>query len=149
MGDKLEEGLSKSAERVTKHMNEDHADSLLAYAHFYGGLPAQKAVMTGLNAHGFVLDVTLTDGSVQRDVLIPYEPPLTTAADVRKVAVRMHFAAYGGLGFAFKVRNGFYSGAAKQAWTHLPARIRLSFLGILAAVTSGIAFGSLRRMRLF
>ena len=34
----LEADLAKSATRVISHMNDDHADSLLAYAAFYGGM---------------------------------------------------------------------------------------------------------------
>ena len=44
-----------------------------------------------------------------------------TAGEVRKVAVQMHFEAYNKLGFGFKWSQSFYSRAAKQAWTHMPA----------------------------
>jgi hypothetical protein len=139
----LDAALAKSAQRVVRHMNEDHADSLLAYAHFFGGIKtASKAQMTGLSSQGFELDVMLPDGSVQHKVLIRYTTPLTSAAQVRKVAVAMHFAAFNGLGFRYKLKSGFYLGALRQAWSHMPTGARMAaasvgILGLSVLVTRG------------
>ena len=53
--------------------------------------------------------MTKADGYVMPKVLIPYEPALEKAGDVRKVAVAMHFAAFNGLGWQYKLANGFYT----------------------------------------
>ena len=145
----LEADLAKMAQRVIGHMNDDHPDSLLAYAHYYAGLyPAAKAAkMVGLTAAGFELDVTLADGTVRRRVLVPYDPPLAAAAHVRKVAVAMHFGAFNGMGLGYKCRHGFYSGAARQAWAHMPPRARLAVAGIGLSVLSALAYAGLRVAR--
>ena len=38
----LEADLAKMSERVCGHMNHDHADSLLAWAHFYAKVPTLR-----------------------------------------------------------------------------------------------------------
>ena len=48
--------------------------------------------------------------------------------------VAMHFAAFNGLGWQYKLANGFYTGAARQAWEGLDAlmqevRCALGFFG--------------------
>ena len=143
----LSEALAKSERRITTHMNEDHADSLLAYARWYAKLDsALSAEMATLNAKGFVLTVTMADGTVRSNVLIPYNKPLTGAGEVRKVAVQMHFEAYNKLGFGFKWSQSFYSRAAKQAWTHMPARVKLTAVASLAIAVVGAAVAT-RRLR--
>ena len=119
----MEADLAKASARIAHHMNDDHSDSLLAYARYYGKLDAKAAAMTGVTAQGFELDVTVADGSVKK-TLVPYSRPLKSAGDVRKVAVEMHFAAYNGLGVVYKLKTNFYGNAVKQAWTHMPAHYR-------------------------
>ena len=127
--------LDKSVARIMLHMNDDHADSLLAYAVFYAGMKnAKAAVMSGLTAKGFVLDVTLADGSLSKGVLVRYPTPLKSAGEVRKLAVAMHFAAYNGLGVGFKLRHNFYGNAVRQAWTHMPAKVKYPMAMAVAAV---------------
>ena len=129
----LEDGLAKSATRVITHMNDDHADSLLAYATYYAGFKdAKSAKMSGLTVEGFVLDVTLEDGSIKENVLIPYTTPLESAAAVRKIAVAMHFEAYNELGLTYKIRHNFYGRAVVQAWTHMPAKVKYPLVAVLA-----------------
>ena len=126
-------------------MNEDHGDSLLAFARWYAKLPdAASAKMATLNSAGFVLTVTMVDGSVQKEVLVPYSKPLASAGDVRKVAVAMHFEAYKQLGFGFKWSQGFYSRSAMQAWTHMPARVRWAAVTSFAAALLGVAMAAKR-----
>ena len=65
-----------------------------------------------------------------------------SAGQVRKIAVAMHFEAYNGMGFMYKLRTGFYQGAVKQAWTHMPAKVKYpmaaALVGVLAALYKGI-----------
>ena len=135
----LEADLAKMSERVCGHMNHDHADSLLAWAHFYAKVPdAAAATMTDVKSDGFELELTKADGYVMPKVLIPFEPPLEKAGDVRKVAVAMHFAAFNGLGWQYKLANGFYTGAARQAWHHMPPRVKSGLVGAVAVVCAAV-----------
>ena len=163
----LDAELAKMATRVVTHMNDDRAcstahferprlflinacacadaDSCLAWAHYYAKLPsATSARMTGIDARGFMLDVTLPDGHIE-SCLIPYSPPLTEAKMVRKIAVAMHFEAYNGMGLGYKLSNGFYSGAAKQAWTHMPAKVRTGFKCAAAVAVFAVVYKMARR----
>ena len=135
----LEADLAKMSERVCGHMNHDHADSLLAWAHFYAKVPdAAAATMTDVKPDGFELELTKADGYVMPKVLIPYEPALEKEGDVRKVAVAMHFAAFNGLGWQYKLANGFYTGAARQAWHHMPPRVKSGIVGAFAVVCAAV-----------
>ena len=120
MGDEsLATSLQKAAPRVIRHMNEDHPSSLLAYAHHYGGVKdAVSAVLTGLTATGFELDVTLKSGDVMRRLPISFPKPLTSAKELHKIAVAMHFEAFGALGLGYRLRYGYYSSAMRQVWKH-------------------------------
>ena len=86
----------------------------------------------------------MADGSVKEKVLVKYDPPLKSAGEVRKVAVAMHFAAYNGMGVKYKLFNGFYTGAAKMAWTHMPKRVRNVMVGVPLTI---VAFFMLRRLK--
>ena len=139
MASQLDAELAKSAQRVITHMNNDHEPSLVAWARFYAKLDAKAARMSGLTSSGFELDVTLADGSERKAVLIPHKPPLESAAQVRKVAVALHFEAFNGLGVSYKLWNGFYQDAARQAWAHMPRRARVAVVAMVAAVAAAVA----------
>ena len=51
----------------------------------------------------------------------------------------MHFAAFNGLGWQYKLANGFYTGAARQAWHHMPPRVKSGIVGAFAGVRRGDA----------
>ena len=143
----IDADLEKSAVRIMNHMNADHADSLLAYAHFYAGdgcASATAAKMVGVTRKGFELDVILADGTKWR-VDIPYTSPLESAGQVRKIAVAMHFEAFNGLGIAYKLRHGFYSGAARQAWAHMPRNVRMAGLGVVTGLVAVVAMTCIRK----
>ena len=67
--------------------------------------------------------------SAETSVVVPYDPPIRSALEVRKVAVAMHFKAFNSLGIRYKVFNGFYMGALRMMWKHMPPLIRNTFLG--------------------
>lgn len=74
--------------RAINHMNVDHASSILAYAHYYGGKPnAQEAQLTGANEMGFTI---LVDGGKEINIRYPEVCEVKTSKDLRKVAVFMH-----------------------------------------------------------
>eukprot|EP00929_Paragymnodinium_shiwhaense_P006856 TRINITY_DN11080_c0_g1_i1.p1 TRINITY_DN11080_c0_g1~~TRINITY_DN11080_c0_g1_i1.p1 ORF type:complete len:152 (-),score=29.78 TRINITY_DN11080_c0_g1_i1:513-968(-) len=115
----LAAGLAKAADRVVNHMNDDHLDSILAYAHFYAKMPdATSAKLTGLNEKGFVMDVVRGNGDMEKNVLVPYNTTLKSPGDLRKVAVSMHQEAYNGMGITYKLARGYYSGGVKQVINH-------------------------------
>ena len=144
----LEADLAKMEARVVTHMNDDHADSLLAYAVYFAGLTdAQSAKMSGLTTSGFELEVAMADGTVKKGVLVAYTPPLKSAGEVRKLAVSMHFAAYNALGLGFKLRNNFYGNAVRQAWTHMPAKIKYPMAAILVGTLAACAKLARRLLR--
>lgn len=92
-GDSKGKGKGKPAmtwDYVKEHMNEDHADSLLAYAIHFGGIAdADKAVLTDLDNEAFFVSVELSDGS-KTEVKIPYEGGAIDGIDgVGKVMVAM------------------------------------------------------------
>ena len=99
------------------------------------GLPCAPAVPM---PDGFELELTKADGYVMPKVLIPFDPPLEKAGEVRKVAVAMHFAAFNGLGWQYKLANGFYTGAARQAWHHMPPRVKSGLVGAFAVVCAAV-----------
>ena len=104
----------------------------------HAGADAASATMTDVKPDGFELELTKADGYVMPKVLIPYEPALEKAGDVRKVAVAMHFAAFNGLGWQYKLANGFYTGAARQAWHHMPPRVKSGIVGAFAVVCAAV-----------
>ena len=154
----LNAALHKSAARVITHMNADHADrclparaaavvpprpllaltpslaSLLAYAHHFAALPAATAArMEDLRADGFVLTVTV-DGAERAGVLVKYSTPLESAAQVRKVAVTMHMEAFAALGFAYRLRSGYYQNSAAMVVSHTGGvKVWLPLTGAIAA----------------
>ena len=136
--------LAQMEKRVCDHMNADHADSMLAWAHFYAQMPnAASARMTALTTDGFVLCVKLTDGT-ERMSTIAYDPPPKSAAQIRKVAVAMHFKAFNGMGLTYKLTRGFYTGAVRMMWTHMPKPIRAVFAGSVVGVVA-VGYMCLRR----
>ena len=70
--------------RICKHMNEDHAEAVLAYAHHYGGVNAASAArMLAVTSTDMELDV---DGQTLR---IPFDHTLTDSEDAHRTLVAM------------------------------------------------------------
>ena len=136
----LEAALAKSAAHITQHMNRDHGMSVLAYAHMWFDKSATAATMTGLNAKGFLLRVTMPDKMVHENVLIHYSSALISAGQVRKVAVAMHFEAFHGLGFRYKMNSGYYKHYVQMGLKHTPTPVLIggAALAAAAAVVAGM-----------
>ncbi len=72
------------SERICKHMNDDHAEAVLAYARHYGGVEApQQARMVAVRPDAMELDV---DG--QR-VDVTFDHPLSDSEDAHRTLVAM------------------------------------------------------------
>ena len=70
--------------RICAHMNDDHADAVLAYARHYGGVTAPKqARMLDVKAEFMLLHV---DGT---DVPISFDHTLTDSEDAHRTLVAM------------------------------------------------------------
>ena len=129
-------GLAKSKGRICKHMNEDHEDSLLAYARFWHDRESTSARMIDVVPTGFILRIETPD-SVREGIEIKFTSELKNAGQVRKIAVAMHVEAFNGLGFLYKVRQGFYSRYAAMALKHMPRSVL--FGAAVASIGIGLA----------
>lgn len=83
---------SAHRDRIVGHMNEDHADAVLAYARHFGGLAdASAARLDDLDRTGMAITVTLPGGQIP--VRIAYSRPLEAPGDAHPVLVEMAAAA--------------------------------------------------------
>lgn len=72
------------SDRICRHMNNDHAEAVLAYARHYGGLSqAGSARMLAVVPEAMRLDV---DGTV---VEVPFDHTLTDSEDAHRTLVAM------------------------------------------------------------
>ncbi|MBD0269586.1 DUF2470 domain-containing protein [Pseudanabaena sp. FACHB-2040] len=76
------------SDRICKHMNDDHADSILMYAQVYGGKQeATSAVMNAIDAEG--MDLTATVEGLPVPVRVTFDHTLTGAQDAHHTLVAM------------------------------------------------------------
>lgn len=72
------------SDRICKHMNDDHAEAVLAYARHYGGVEAPKeAQMVAVTPEAMQLEV---DGE---SVAVPFDHPLSDSEDAHRTLVAM------------------------------------------------------------
>ena len=70
--------------RICAHMNDDHAEAVLAYARHYGGIDSPSAAsMLEVLSGGMLLNV---DG---RDLHIPFDHVLSDSEDAHRTLVAM------------------------------------------------------------
>eukprot|EP00535_Pseudo-nitzschia_heimii_P004682 CAMPEP_0197181272 /NCGR_PEP_ID=MMETSP1423-20130617/5610_1 /TAXON_ID=476441 /ORGANISM="Pseudo-nitzschia heimii, Strain UNC1101" /LENGTH=245 /DNA_ID=CAMNT_0042631497 /DNA_START=216 /DNA_END=954 /DNA_ORIENTATION=- len=140
---KLEKQVANRADRIMKHMNADHGESLVAYTLAFatgvegtdpekdkedallknileGKLAVTSARMTGVDLDGCLLEVTAlepgapeSEAVVLSNVRIPYDKPIESPEDVKSNLVAMHWRAYNDLGYWYKAKSGYYQTAAK------------------------------------
>lgn len=81
--------------RILGHMNDDHADSLLDYAHVFAeARDATRARMTSVDAAGFGLEVETPEGT--RQLRLPFDPPVSDVKAARDALVAMAKTARAG-----------------------------------------------------
>ncbi|MGH3611787.1 MAG: HugZ family protein [Pseudonocardia sp.] len=74
---------------VIEHMNDDHADALVAYARVLGGHPdTVSARMTGVDRYGFGVLARGPDGT-RADVRIGFDQAVTTPDEVRAAMIEL------------------------------------------------------------
>jgi putative heme iron utilization protein len=72
------------SERICKHMNEDHAEAVLAYARHYGGVTgASSARMVAIEPDSMRLEV---DGT---PLAVPFDHSLSDSEDAHRTLVAM------------------------------------------------------------
>lgn len=72
------------SERICSHMNQDHAEAVLAYARHFGGRPqAREARMVAVRPEG--MDLCADGESLQ----VPFDHPLTDSEDAHRTLVAM------------------------------------------------------------
>lgn len=72
------------SDRICKHMNDDHAEAVLAYARHYGGIAtARSARMVSVGAEAMRLDV---DGT---PVEVHFDHTLSDSEDAHRTLVAM------------------------------------------------------------
>ena len=153
--EELEKELQQRAPRVLKHMNEDHDDSIKAYSLAFGEHPrcskeTSSAILTGLDRYGFLLQVTLNDGSVLEQVRVKYQGSVTCAKDLHKEAIYMHRLAYDKLGYKYKLVNGYYTQVVKMIGAKSTKTIKsnpIPFAVAAVAIVGGMALILHRRRR--
>jgi heme iron utilization protein len=80
--------LAPHAAGILSHMNEDHAEAVVAYARAFGRLPAAtSATMTAVDCYGFELTAATPDGP--RAARVAFEQPVATTDEVRKAMVAL------------------------------------------------------------
>ncbi len=78
--------LAAGAEGILKHMNDDHADAVLAYARALAAIAeATAATMTAVDRYGF--DIAAATGSGPRAGRVAFDTPVATPEDVRRAMV--------------------------------------------------------------
>jgi putative heme iron utilization protein len=86
--------LTSSAPGILKHMNDDHAEAVLAYARGLAGIAdASTATLTAVDRYGFELAAVTPKGP--RATRLAFDTPVATTDDVRKAMVHMAKRARG------------------------------------------------------
>ena len=74
--------------RMVSHMNEDHADSVLAYAQHFGRCrDAEAATLIDVTADFMSLKVVVMNN--EKKIKIPFEHPLKSGQDAHMTMVKM------------------------------------------------------------
>ncbi|WP_427159120.1 DUF2470 domain-containing protein [Aliinostoc sp. HNIBRCY26] len=74
--------------RICSHMNEDHANAVLLYAQFFGGiLEATAARMQAIDAQGMDLIAQVNDENLP--VRIPFDHVLADSEDAHHTLIAM------------------------------------------------------------
>ena len=81
--------LGGAAARIIEHMNDDHADALVAYCQVFANLEnVESARMVGVDRYGMDIMATHTDGA-QRAARVAFPAPVNAVEDVRAATVAL------------------------------------------------------------
>jgi len=79
------DGLAAQRDAVCKHMNQDHADSLVLIAARLAGITAQSARMIHLDSRGF--DFIAVQAGVHKHVRLAFPAPITSSDETRRAMI--------------------------------------------------------------
>lgn len=80
--------LVAASSGILRHMNDDHADAVLAYARTLAGIAdASTATMTAVDRYGFELAATTPGGP--RSARLAFDEPVSTTDEVRRAMVAL------------------------------------------------------------
>ena len=80
--------IAPHARGILAHMNEDHADALVAYARaFTRATEAEEATMTGIDRYGFEMSVGTERGP--RPARVAFDRPIATPEEARAALVAL------------------------------------------------------------
>ncbi len=79
--------VATHAAGICSHMNEDHADALIAYAAAFAGVEAERAEMIHVDSRGF--DMVAVKEGTHKHIRIDFESAVTTTDEVRAAMVDM------------------------------------------------------------
>jgi len=79
--------LAAQVSGICKHMNEDHADSLVLMAELLAGAPAQSARMIRVDSQGF--DVIAIQNGVHKYARLSFAAPVSTPEETRRAMVNL------------------------------------------------------------
>jgi putative heme iron utilization protein len=80
--------LAAGAAGILKHMNDDHADAVLAYARALAGIAdATSASMTAVDRYGF--EIAAATGKGPRAARLAFDTPVATSDEVRRAMVAL------------------------------------------------------------
>ena len=83
---------TREIDEIVQHLNEEHADSLLLYAHHYGGhKDAMEATLVDVGHETYTLSIKAKEGV--RSVAIMLKRPVSDIKEAERVMVEMHFDA--------------------------------------------------------
>jgi heme oxygenase (biliverdin-IX-beta and delta-forming) len=75
---------------IVGHMNDDHADALVAYCRVFGGRPAtERAEMVGVDRYGFTMLALDAGASERTAVRIPWGRRVDTVGEVRAATIAL------------------------------------------------------------
>ena len=75
---------------IVGHMNDDHADALVAYCRVFGGRPAtERAEMVGVDRYGFTMLATDAGGTDRTAVRIPFGTQVDSVGEVRAAMIAL------------------------------------------------------------
>jgi putative heme iron utilization protein len=75
---------------IVGHMNDDHADALIAYCRVFGGRTAtERAEMVGVDRYGFTMLAAEADTDDRTAVRIPFGRRVDTVGEVRAVMIEL------------------------------------------------------------
>ena len=75
---------------IVGHMNDDHADALVAYCRVFGRRPAtERAEMVGVDRYGFTMLATDVGGTDRTAVRIPFGTQVDSVGEVRAAMIAL------------------------------------------------------------